>query len=174
MAKRIGKLKLPIDVDAYLSLFSGTESGLATTAAIITGLIASTDNRQLVLTTALIAILVQAFNAAIGHLSIERTHGEIENDKSKIAYAKPVSDAASQFAAHLGASFIILLPTIFVTDLQSVLFWTIGTTLGLLFGLGLLKGYLVRRFLVREAFELLVYGSLIISLGIIAGLVLNN
>lgn len=170
---KVRSIRLPIDIDAFLSVFSGTEAGLATTAAIITGLITSTDNRQLVITTALITILVQAFNAAIGHMSVERTSAAIERNHSKLNYAKPISDSASQFIAHLISSFIILTPTVVVKDMQNVLFWTIGVTLGLLFLLGLIKGYLVKQFLIREAFELVVLGSLIISIGIISGIVLG-
>ena len=66
MRKLFGReVKLPIERELFNALLNGSEGGLATTTAIISGLLVSTSNRELVVTTAFIAFMVQGFNGAI-------------------------------------------------------------------------------------------------------------
>ena len=167
-------IKLPIDVEYFMSLLSGLESGMATTAAIIAGLTTGTDSREAVVITALITMTVQAYNAAANRLSTEHTQDEIENNKDHTSYLKPTIDAGAQFLAHIISSLIILLPTIYISDLDRALVTTILLTLGLMFTLGFVKGIYVKKYVFRDAMEILLIGASVITVGLLSGYILNS
>lgn len=166
-------IKLPIDSHLFVSLISGSEAGIATTTAIVAGLVGATDDRQVVLFSAYVALVVQAFNSAMIAITSTHTAHEIENNQAKESFVPAISLAGMQFLTHVAASTLTLLPIIFITDLQLALLISIIVSLSLLFLIGLMVGLAVKHTPIRNGVSTMVLGALVISVGLLAGLILN-
>lgn len=167
------RVKLPLNRQYFSALLTGSEGGLSTTTAIIAGLMISTDQPDLVVLIAVISFLVQAFNNAIGRFSSEYTDQELDGRRKWLTYGQPARDAFAQFTAHIVMSTLVLLPIVLVADVTRAIVYSITITLFFLFVIGFYKGRLARTNALRDGIELLVLGSLIISVGIAAGLILR-
>ncbi len=165
--------RLPFDREYFMSLFSGFEGGLATTSAIAAGLLITTSDVAIVLTTASISFIVQAFNGAIGKFSSEHTNDEIDHQDILHGYKKPVINAALQFSAHIVMGIVVLLPVIYMDNSTAAMLTSIGITLTLLFLLGGYKGYVVGKDFLPDAMQQIGLGALVIVAGIAAGLLLS-
>jgi VIT1/CCC1 family predicted Fe2+/Mn2+ transporter len=156
-----------------MALFSGFEGGLATTAAIAAGLLVTTAELTIVITTATISFIVQAFNGAIGKFSSERTTDELDHEDVLHGYKKPVINASLQFSAHVVMGIIVLLPIIYITDQTNAMIVSIAVTLLLLFILGGYKGFVVGKRALPEALQQVGLGAMIIIAGVLAGILLR-
>jgi len=167
------KTKLPFDREYFLALLGGLEGGLATTTAIVVGLIITTEQREIVVTTAVISFMVQAFNSSVGRFSAAHTDDEIDRIETWKGYRKPVYNALLQFTSHILVSLLVILPIVFVSDIFTAVGMIIAITLVLLLIIGFYKGFLLKLHPLRDAAELFVLGSLVISVGMLAGLILS-
>jgi len=163
------KPSLPFDKEYFMALLAGTEGGLATTTAIVAGLMVGQTSREFIVTTATISFLVQAFNGSVGRFSSEHTDDEINHEDEKVGYKKPVLTAVLHFAAHVIMSVLVLLPIIYMTNEVSALISAIAISMALLLFLGIYKGRVLKVQPIRDAAELVILGALIICVGIIAG-----
>lgn len=166
-------LRVPFGSEIFVSIFGGAEGGLATTSAIIAGLFVSTQDRELVITTAVISFLVQAFNGAIGRYSAERTNDEIEQTEDIVGKRPAIIDAVVQLSSHVSGAVLVIAPIVLIVDVQLALVTSIGITLSLLFINGAVKAYFVKNNPIVEGLELVVLGAMIISVGISAGWLLK-
>ena len=166
-------IKLPFNKEFLMSLLSGSEGGLSTTAAIIAGLFISTDKPEIVVTSAVIAFSVQAFNGSISRLSTEHTENELKYETRWLGYRLPAYHAIMQFFAHMIMGTIVLLPIALVPSLTRALTMSIGFTLFFLFIIGFYKGRLAHNNPIREGLEMVILGSLVICVGIAAGIILT-
>src|SRR5680860_1609023 len=164
--------KLPFDRDYFMALLSGSEGGLATTSAIVAGLLVTNSERDIVIIMAAISFVVQAFNNAINSFSSEHTSDEIDYEDVINGYRKPIMNATLQFIAHLIMVILALLPIIYIDNTASALLVSIGITLTLLFLLGLYKGRVVGTYALTDGLEQLGLGAMVISVGILAGYIL--
>lgn len=171
LSRRV-KVRLPFDREYFMAFLSGSEGGVATTGAIICGLLISETDTKLVVTGALIAFIVQAFNSAAVQFLSERTNDEIDQEDTKRGYAKPLMDSSLQFISHTIMSVLVILPVTQILNIQRALLATIGTTLTILFFIGAYRAYVVKKSILRDAFETSLLGAAIINAGIIAGLIL--
>lgn len=155
-----------------MALLSGSEGGLATTSAIAAGLLVSNSDRNIVIITAAISFVVQAFNSAINRFSTEHTDDEIDHEDVLKGYRKPIMNASLQFIAHVVMGVFVLLPIIYVDDAATAMLISIGVTLAMMFLLGLYKGYIVGAHALSDGLEQLGLGAIVISVGILAGYIL--
>lgn len=165
--------RLPFDREYFMALVSGSEGGLATTSAIAAGLLIGNSDRDIVIITAAISFVVQAFNGSINRFSAEHTSDEIDNEDAIQGYRKPVMNATLQFIAHVVMGILVLLPIIYIEDATVAMLVSIGVTLAFLFLLGLYKGYVLSTSTFREGLEQVALGALVISVGILAGYILT-
>ena len=167
------KTKLPFDREYFLALLGGLEGGLATTTAIVVGLGITTERRELVVTTAVISFMVQAFNSSVSRFSAAHTDDEIDHIESWKGYRKPVYNALLQFTSHVLVSLLVILPMVFISDLLVAVSWTIGITLMLLFGIGVYKGVILKLHPLRDGVELFILGAMVVCVGLVAGVILS-
>ena len=165
--------KLPISKDFLISIVAGSEAGIATTAAIIVGLSIGTDDRQVVTVSALIAIVIQAFNSAVSTVLTAHTLDEIEHNRDMNSLIKPLTQGGVQFLMHMLMGLLVLLPMVYVTELEIAMVSSVGVALVLLIWIGLFIGFLVRHTPLRNSIQSFVLGMLIIIGGFLAGYVIN-
>jgi VIT1/CCC1 family predicted Fe2+/Mn2+ transporter len=171
MAKLFRKrpIKVPFGHEVFNSILGGSEGGLATTAAIIAGLFVNTESRELVVTTAFITFLVQAFNSSASRFSGERTIDEIEQIDEIVGYRTPLLDSMAQLLSHVIAGFIVLLPIVLITNEAYALATSILVALAMMFFMGFYRGRVTRNHALRDGLEMMVIGAAVISVGITAG-----
>ena len=168
------KFKIPLPKDYFMSLLAGIESGLATTTAIIGGLTITSTSRQLVITTAVISMLVQAWNSAMSKISLENTEDQIDHPYSKtVHYLHYIGEGLAQFTAHVAAGLAPIIPIAVIADRATGLSASIVVTLLLLFLIGFNKGKILKRSKSRSAFEMVIPAALVICIGIVAGVALS-
>lgn len=173
MIRKLRVGKLPLSKDLFLSIISGSEAGIATTAAIIAGLMIGTDDRGLVVLSTMIAVLVQAFNSAITSVVTAHTEDEIEHNREMNSLLAPLTQAGLQFLTQITTGMVVLLPVVYVADTRTALLSSIGISLVLLFWIGLIVGRLVRHTPLRNSIRSFVLGILVICGGILAGYMIN-
>ena len=165
--------KLPISKELFLSLISGSEAGIATTAAIIVGLAIGTDDRQIVVVSAIVALTIQAFNSAITTIITAHTLDEIEHNRDMDSLLRPTTEAGLQFLTHMVTGLVVLLPIVYITQFEAALLATIGVALSMLLVVGLIVGRIARHRPIRNSIHAFTLGMLIIIGGFLAGYIIN-
>lgn len=166
------RINLPIEKNFFLSALAGIEAGVATTTAIIAGTLTSTDDRRIVIVSSLVALLVQAFNSAMNHITTAYANVEID-DQDPDNIKVPVAEAGLQFGMHVIASLIVLSPIILMESLQESLVVSVGAALLFLFLLGASVGLIVKHKPFRNGLQTMLLGSLVIIAGFVAGLIIQ-
>lgn len=169
--KRAGA-SLPFDKELFLSLLSGLESGVATTTAVIVGLIISESSVSVVTAAAIVTVAVQAFNSAASRYTSMRASEEIDDLSSNEMFS-PLINSISQFVAHALASIIPILPLYLVDHRGVILISSLMLAYITMFIIGGFQGIFLKVQARQNMIELLVTGSMVIVVGTIAGFVLR-
>ena len=166
------KAKLPIDRELFLSAFSGLETGVATTTAIILGLLVSGSSISVVMTAALVTLSVQAFNASVARYLSLRTTKEID-DQTYTERKGPLVNAVIQFIAHITASSMPILPLIFFYDPAVIALASVGASVLTLAIAGLVQGLFIKIQAKQNLQEIILSGMMVVLVGSIAGFLLR-
>lgn len=166
--------RLPIDKDLFISLISGSAAGIATTAAIVVGVVVGTDDRRIVVISSIIAIFVQAFNSSINTVYTAHTMDEIENNHDKDSLVTPILQAGLQFVTHTAAGMLVLLPIVYVVDLSIALIFSVIISLVMMAFIGFFVGRTVRHTPLINSIHALLLGGLVILAGFAVGLLIND
>jgi VIT1/CCC1 family predicted Fe2+/Mn2+ transporter len=103
---------------------------------------------------------------AVGEFISEETEVEM-SPRNK---TNPIISGGLMFASYFGAGFIPLLPIVLFSLPQSIYFSVIVALIGL-FCLGLLKGKLTSKSLMKSGVQVAVVGGIATALGILVGIV---
>jgi|AntRauTorckE6833_2_1112554.scaffolds.fasta_scaffold00084_22 VIT1/CCC1 family predicted Fe2+/Mn2+ transporter len=166
------KAKLPFDRDLFLSTFSGLETGVATTTAIIIGLLISGGSISIVVTAAYIALSVQAFNSAVARYMSLRTSMEID-DQTESEVRKPLLNAITQFTSHVVASSMPILPLFLLQDRLHIAVAGIALSTGTLLTAGLIQGFFLKIQARHNIQEIVLTGMMVVVVGSLAGFLLS-
>lgn len=166
---------IPFGSDNFLSILEGVEGGFAIFAGIIAGLMFQNVSRELLIITALISIIVSAFNSSAVRFSSEHYIDELDGHEKRRRFRAYFVPALVEFISYLVVSFIALAPLLFIDNLAVAVALTIEMTLIILFIAGWYRGRLLnRRHAVRDGFEVMLLGLLIICVGALSGWVLTH
>ncbi|MGB4759561.1 MAG: VIT1/CCC1 transporter family protein [Candidatus Saccharimonadales bacterium] len=169
------KTKLPFGAQRFLAILEGVEGGFAIGAGMIVGLSFATDSRQLLVMTAVISLLVNGFNSSAVKYISEHYADELDGAEKDSPFKHYFVPAAYEFIAYLIISCLTLMPLLFFDTIQHAAIWCSAATLITLFGAGYWRGFLMnRRHKVRDGFELMILGLLIITIGGVSGYLLNH
>lgn len=155
-----------------MSLLSGLESGIATTTAVVVGLIISDRPVNIVITAAIVTVAVQAFNSAASRYTGMRASEEID-DLTATERFSPMINATAQFMSHASASIVPILPLYFLGSDTIIVFSSLLLAYSMLVIIGGFQGMFLNIQAKQNMIEILVTGTLVIAVGTIAGLVLR-
>jgi VIT1/CCC1 family predicted Fe2+/Mn2+ transporter len=164
--------KLPVDKELFLSAYGGLESGVATTTAIIIGLLISGGSSAFIAIAAYISVSVQAFNSASARYVGLRTSMEIDDLRADNR-REPLLNAIVQFVSHVFASSMPILPLFFFTDRVMIATASITLSAVTLLAAGLLQGNYLKLQAKQNIQEIMVISALVVLVGSLAGLVLR-
>lgn len=153
-------------------MFGGLETGVATTTAIILGLLISGGSIPIVTTAAYIALSVQAFNASVARYVSLRTSIEID-DQTSNERKEPLVNAIVQFAAHLVASSMPILPLFLLQDRLSIAIMSLLMSIATLSVAGLIQGLYIKVRAKQNLQEIVLTGMMVVVVGSMAGFLLR-
>ena len=174
MAKlRLFRKKPHINKELFALVVSGSQSGIATTAAIIIALSLGAQDRDLILLSATVAVLVQAFNTAITTVLTSHTIDEVEQNRDMNSYLRPVREAGLQFIAHVGLGGLLIVPTVYVESTILLVISTLLLAMLLLLWAGVIIGHIVHSAPWRHGIQSVSLGLVVIIVGMIAGVAIR-
>ncbi|MBI2798084.1 VIT1/CCC1 transporter family protein [Candidatus Saccharibacteria bacterium] len=144
----------------------GIEDSLVSTTGLIAGVAVGTTNKNVVILAGIVAIAVEAFSMAAGEFISEETEHDLEPGSKQ---QKPAVAGLVMFVSYLLAGLIPLLPII-ALPLPQALYATIVFAAAGLFVLGLIKGQLTRKTLIRSGIKVLLIGGIATIIGIVVGI----
>ena len=131
-------------------------------------------NRDLLLITAVIGIVVNAFNSSAVRYASEHYEDELDGHETKRPLHVYFLPAFVEFVAYAFVSVIVILPLIFVHPLQLAIVSCVALTLIVLFMAGFYRGNLFGMHPMRDGLELALLGLLIVVVGGTAGWLLSH
>ena len=145
----------------------GVEDSLVSTTGLIAGLSVGSNDKEIVILGAVVAIVIEAVSMGAGEYLSDDAVQEL--DKLKRHRDNPLVSGALMFTSYLLAGFIPLLPVIFLEYPSSVLLAVILAFSGL-FLLGFIKGRLLHSHPWRSGTKILIVGGLATIIGLVVGL----
>lgn len=166
---------IPLGADNFLSVLEGIEGGFAIFAGIILGLSLEGVDRRLLIITAGISIVVNAVNATSVRYASEHYLDELDGRENRRWWSGYFTPAFIEFLVYCIASVISILPLILIgSDFLAVVTMTFVTLL-ILFAAGWYRGnLLIRQRRIRDGFEMVGLGVIIIAAGAGAGWTLSH
>lgn len=165
---------LPFGAQRFLAAFEGIEGGFAIGASIIVALALSGMEKELLLTTAFVSIIVSGFNSSSVKYSSEHYLDELDGREKKSAFKHYFIPSLLEFVCYFAISFLAILPLLWIESIQVAVTVSVIVTLILLFTAGFLRGFMLHMSGIRDGVEVLLLGLGIITVGLISGLVVHS
>lgn len=166
---------IPLGADNFLSVLEGVEGGFAIFAGIIIGLNFEGVSRELLLLTAGISIVVNAFNASAVRFASEHYMDELDGHEKRHWFRSYLIPSLIEFLSYIIVSLVAVVPLIIVHPLWLASIFCVVFTLLILFIAGWYRGtLLVRRHAMRDGVEVAGLGLVIIAAGGASGWILSQ
>jgi VIT1/CCC1 family predicted Fe2+/Mn2+ transporter len=151
------------------SAMFGFNDALVSTTGVIVGVSTGTKNKQVVLLTGVVTIMVEALSMGAGqYLSSKSAHQLEKNDALRV----PIISGVIMFCAYFLAGLVPLLPIILLPIGISRNVSILAALTGL-FLLGYIKGKVVQVSPLKSALEIFIIGGLATAIGIVVGNILE-
>jgi hypothetical protein len=167
--------RIPFGADAFLSVLEGIEGGFAIFAGIVIGLSLEGVDRRLLIITAGISIIVNAFNASAVRYASEHFVDELDGRENTTWFRGYFMPAFIEFAVYAVASIVSIVPLLTIESTPIAIGAMTVITLAVLFASGWYRGnILMKRHRVRDGFEVAGLGLFIIFIGAASGWILSH
>lgn len=164
---------MPKNVDLYVrNVVFGISDSLVSTVGLLSGIDVSGTSRQVIVLTGIIYAFVEAFSMAVGSFLSEESTEEYDA-KGEVSDRKPIVGGSVMFISFILASFIPILPYIFM-NLVVALWASIFLSIIALFIVGLISAKLGKVSLIKHATLMALLGGSAIVIGIIVGKIVKS
>jgi VIT1/CCC1 family predicted Fe2+/Mn2+ transporter len=174
MHSRRRQVKLPLGTQRFLAAFEGIEGGFAVGASIVVALGLAGMQRELLLATAVISIIVSGFNSSSVKYSSEHYLDELDGREKKDGFKHYFVPSLIEFICYAILSLITVLPLILLTDVGLAVSLSVVLTIVMLFLAGFWRGYMLRTGRLRDGLETAALGLGMVTVGLVSGLVVNS
>ena len=161
--------KLPLGTENFLAVLEGIEGGFAIFTGIVVGLSFQAISRELLIMTALIGIIVSAFNSSAVRYASEHYVDELDGREKRRRFHYYFLPSLTEFVAYTLVSLIVVVPLLVFENLTQAIATCIALTLIILYSAGYYRGTLLRSRPSRDGAELALLGLLIIVVGGLSG-----
>ncbi len=158
----------------FVAALEGIEGGFAIGASIVVALSIAGMERDLLLVTAIIGLIVSGFNSASVKYSSEHYLDELDGREKRSAFKHYFLPASIEFLCYMAISLVSVLPLIFIASTTLAVLVSVGLTLLLLFIGGSIRGSMLQTNGLRDGFETLLLGGGIVTVGLVSGLVTSS
>lgn len=165
---------IPFGAERFLSIFEGIEGGFAIGAGVIAGMSFVSLNRNVLLATAIVSVIVNGYNSASVKYSSEHYIDELDGRETKHPFRRYFEPAIWQFISYLIISVISLIPLFLMGNIPNAIVYSCLITLAILFLAGYYRAYLLDMPRWRDALEIAVLGLGIIFVGFASGWVVHK
>lgn len=131
------KLRLPVREIVF-----GLEDSLVSTSGVVVGIAAGTDNRYLVILSAIIVIVVESLSMAAGTFLSNKSEMEMAHKSPKNTNKKSLVDSLYMGLSYVIGGLISTLPFLFFTVRSAIIYVLVFST-SALFLIGYIKGWVV-------------------------------
>lgn len=150
---------------AYIRNFVfGVEDSLVSTVGLLSGIAVGGIQRQQIILTGIILLLVEAFSMAVGSLLSEQSAEEYLNHR-EVSIKPAATDSIIMFISYFLAGLVTLAPY-FVMESKAALPVSIGLSLSALFLLGIVSATLFGINILRNGIRTLAIGGFAILVGV--------
>lgn len=163
------RIALPLNAQRFLAAFEGLEGGFAIGASVLVALSLAGLEREVLLASVVVAIIVNGFNNASVKYSSEHFLDELDGREKSSAFKHYFIPSLIEFVSYFAISFISIVPLIFIDDLTQAVMLSVAVTLVTLYAAGYWRAYMLQMSSRRDGIETLVLGAGIILVGLISG-----
>lgn len=154
-----------VDKEYLRSFVFGCQDALVSTTGVVVGVSTAISDKKIIVLTAVITIVVEAFSMASGQYLSEKTIHDIPNSRHK---DNLIFGSVIMFSAYIIGGLVPILPVLlFSVSVASVLS-ILSSFLGL-FVLGYIKAKLFFGNPTRSSIEMLLIGGLAVLMGVLVG-----
>jgi VIT1/CCC1 family predicted Fe2+/Mn2+ transporter len=161
--------RIPFGTERFLSIFEGIEGGFAIGAGVIAGMSFVSLDRNVLLATAIVSVIVNGYNSASVKYSSEHYIDELDGHEKKHPFRHYFSPALWQFISYMVISVVSLILLFVMGNIPHAIFYSCLITLAILLIAGYYRAYLLNMPRWRDAFEIAILGSGIILVGFASG-----
>lgn len=166
------EIRIPFGAGRFLAAFEGVEGGFAIGSSIVVGLSLAGLHHGVLLSTAVISLIVNGFNAASVKYSTEHYLDELDGRETRNPFRRYFLPSFIEFVCYIVISILTILPLLLLIDLTAIaVILSVTITLMLLFLAGLWRGFILRTNPLRDASETALLGLGIIAVGFVAGII---
>lgn len=158
----------------FLAALEGIEGGFAIGASVIVALSIAGLDRNLLIISAIVTIIVSGFNSASVKYSSEHYLDELDGREKKSAFKHYFVPALIEFICYALLSFVSVVPLLLISTIWVAVVTSVIITILLMFVAGLWRGYMLHMKPFRDGFETVAIGSCIIIIGFLSGLLVNS
>lgn len=162
--KRYTKKK--ISSNYIRSSFFGIEDSLVSTTGLVAGISVGTHEVEFILLAGFVAVAVEAISMAAGEFLSEETEQDLTRSKRR---SNPIIGGLIMLVSYIAAGMIPILP-ILIFPIEYAIYVSIVAALIGLFFLGLMKGSLTKRNIIKSGIQVLVVGGAATLIGAAVGI----
>jgi VIT1/CCC1 family predicted Fe2+/Mn2+ transporter len=163
---------MPKNTDLYLrNVIFGISDSLVSTVGLLSGIDVSGTSRQVVILTGVVYAFVEAFSMAVGSFLSEESTEEYDA-KGEVSDRKPLAGSSVMFISFILASFIPIVPYLFI-GMEMALWVSILLSVLALFIVGIVSARLGRVPTLKHASLTALLGGSAIVIGIVVGKVVK-
>jgi VIT1/CCC1 family predicted Fe2+/Mn2+ transporter len=159
-------------VSYFRSFIFGVEDSLVSTVGLLSGIAIAGVQKETIFLTGIILIFVEAFSMAAGSFLSEYSAESYESGAEKPTKKNFISGII-MFFSYFGAGFIPLIPYI-ILPVEKGMAYSIGSSLGALFILGLIGAKISNTKIFKNSIRMMAIGGIAIGVGLIAGIFLTK
>jgi VIT1/CCC1 family predicted Fe2+/Mn2+ transporter len=167
------KIHIPFGAQRFLAAFEGLEGGFAASSSVLVALaIAGLDYRVLLI-TAIVSSIVNAFNSASLKYSSEHFLDELDGREKRSPFREYLIPAFIEFVSYLVISFITIAPLFILSNIYDAVWISVVITVSLLFAAGYFRAYMLHMPRLRDSIETAFMGVCVIVVGAMSGVVFS-
>lgn len=160
------RAKQTIKSNYIRSSFFGVEDSLVSTTGLVAGISVATHEVEFILLAGFVAVAVEAISMAAGEFLSEETEQELNRTKR---HSNPIIGGAIMFVSYFAAGMIPILP-ILLFPIDYAIYVSMAAALVGLFLLGLIKGALTKRNVLKSGIQVLIVGGTAALIGTAVGI----
>lgn len=164
----------PYRTQKFLAAFEGFEGGFAIGASVLAGLSFASLDKKILVMSAVISIIVSGFNSATVKYSSEHYIDELDGHETRHPFSRYFIPAFFEFMVYFAISLISIVPVLLMEDVKQAIAISCALTLLILFLAGQWRAKLLGMHPWKDALETALLGSMIITVGFIAGWIVSR
>jgi predicted membrane protein (TIGR00267 family) len=146
----------------------GLEDGIVSTLGVVVGIAAGTDNRYLVILTALVLIIVESLSMAAGTYLSDKSELEIAHASESAVFRRSVSGSAYMFLSYIVGGLVSVFPFFFISPSRAI-FPSVLLSVLFLFTIGFVKGHFAHRNKIISGLEMSLVSLSAAGIGFLIG-----